>query len=308
MKILGLVCGRRGETGEFIAKTALKGAEAAGAEVELINLRQLKLHPCTECNACQDPPMAYVGQCILKDDFAWLDDKILDSDGLIVVIPSYEKTVPSEYKILMDRTGPNHDITIRQAFARRRKEENIQDGRSIDERSFKRRPVSFIGHGGSDWCSMNLPTQKLWAIPMGFNIVDELYFKWNVPLRTEDDKLERIYASGKHVAECAQSGGTEYIGEKGFCPCCHSSEFKISADGSIECLICGMPGKLTVSASGIETVFDPEDVKHSLITDAGRMQHLKDMLATGSKLRTMDRTEMDRRNEEMKKYLPPSRP
>ena len=62
MKVLGLVIGRRNETGEYIAKTALLGAQEAGCEVELINLRQLTIKPCIECNQCQDPPLAYNGQ------------------------------------------------------------------------------------------------------------------------------------------------------------------------------------------------------------------------------------------------------
>ncbi|MBR3308340.1 MAG: flavodoxin family protein [Lachnospiraceae bacterium] len=311
MKVLGLVIGRRNETGEYIAKTALLGAQEAGCEVELINLRQLTIKPCIECNQCQDPPLAYNGQCTMKDDFQWLDEKILDSDGIVIVLPSYEKTIPSDFKALMDRTGPNHDITIREVFAKRRKEENIQDGRSIDERSFKRRPVVFIGHGGSDWCSLNLPLQKLWAIPMGFNIVDEKYYKWNVMLRTEDDKLAEIKASGKHLGECVMNGTAEYIGPKGICPCCHAEEFKINdlATGSVECLVCGMPGKLESDGNGgLTPVFNEEDKKHSLITDEGRLQHLKDMLGTGMKLRNLDRTEMDRRNEAMKSVLVPSRP
>ncbi len=309
MKVLGIVVGRRGETGEYIAKTALLGAQEAGCEVELINLRNLNLHPCIECNQCQDPPMAYNGQCTMKDDFQWLDDKILDSDGLIVVMPSYEKTIPSEMKMLMDRCGPSHDITIREVFAKRRKEENIQDGRSIDERSFKRRPIAFIGHGGSDWASLNLPVMKLWAIPMGFKIVDACYFPWNVMLRVEDEKLARISESGKHVGECVINGTADYIGIEGLCPLCHSNEFKVNTDGTIECLICGMPGKLTADTDGnIRTEFKEEDAIHSLITDEGRFKHLQDMLGTGMKLRTMDRTELDRRNEEMKKILVPSRP
>ncbi len=309
MKVLGLVTGRRGETGEYIAKTALLGAQAAGCEVELINLRGLNLHPCTECNQCQDPPMAYNGQCTMKDDFQWLDDKILDSDGLIVVMPSYEKTIPSEFKMLMDRCGPSHDITIREIFAKRRKDENIQDGRSIDERSFKRRPVAFIGHGGSDWCSLNLPVMKLWAIPMGFRIVDTRYFKWNVQLRTDDERLAQITECGRHVGECTVNGTSDYIGPEGICPLCHAEEFKILPEGRIECLVCGMPGQLKADPDGtFRTEFRKEDEKLSLITDEGRFGHLMDMLKTGSTLRNMDRTEMDRRNEEMKKILVPSRP
>ena len=309
MKVLGIVCGRRGETGEYIAKTALLGAQEAGCEVELINLRGLNLHPCIECNQCQDPPMAYNGQCTMKDDFQWLDDKILDSDGLIVVMPSYEKTVPSEMKILLDRCGPSHDITIREVFAKRRKEENIQDGRSIDERSFKRRPISFIGHGGSDWASLNLPIMKLWAVTMGFKIVDALYFPWNVMLRVEDEKLERIRESGKHVGECTINGTADYIGLEGLCPLCHGNEFKVNLDGTIECLTCSMPGTLVADPEGgFKAEFRKEDEIHSLITDEGRFKHLQDMLGTGMKLRMMDRTELDRRNEEMKKILVPSRP
>ncbi len=107
------------------------------------------------------------------------------------------------------------------------------------------------------------------------------------------------------------NGTAEYVGPKGICPCCHAEEFKINdlATGAIECLVCGMPGKLESDGKGgLTPVFNEEDKKHSLITDEGRLQHLKDMLATGMKLRNLDRTEMDARNEAMKSVLVPSKP
>ena len=258
--------------------------------------------------------MAYTGPCVLKDDdFDWLDNKILDSDGVIVVVPSYEKTVPSEYKAMMDRMGPSHDVTIAEVFTKRREKEDIQDGRSIDPRMTKHRPIVFIGHGGRDESrgALNLPLQKLWALPMGFQIIDEKYFPWNVTLRLEDDKLTEIRAGGKNLGESVVSGNADYVGPAGICPYCHSREFQLKdlAKGEIECLICGVPGKLeSDGAGGLKATFKEEDKKYSLVTDEGRLYQLKDIILRGGAPRDINISALKAKSDSLKDVLVPVKP
>jgi multimeric flavodoxin WrbA len=88
---------RKGNTARLLSK-AVEGARDAGAEVEEIVLRDLKISPCLEIYACSQE-----GECAIKDDFQKVRDKIMDSRGLMLASPVFFYAVSSHTKILMDR-------------------------------------------------------------------------------------------------------------------------------------------------------------------------------------------------------------
>lgn len=88
---------RKGNTAALLKK-AVAGARDAGADVEEIVLRDLKLSPCLEIYGCRQ-----AGECAIKDDFQKVRDKILDAQGLMLASPVFFYTVSSHTKILMDR-------------------------------------------------------------------------------------------------------------------------------------------------------------------------------------------------------------
>ena len=88
---------RKGNTATLLQKAA-EGARDAGAEVEEIVLRDLKMSPCLEIYGCKN-----AGECRLKDDFQITRDQILASRGLMLASPVFFYTVSAHTKILMDR-------------------------------------------------------------------------------------------------------------------------------------------------------------------------------------------------------------
>jgi len=88
---------RRGNTSTLL-KHAVQGAVDAGAQVNEIVLRDLKMSPCLEIYACKKE-----GQCAIKDDFQQVVDQILSAKGLILASPIFFYTVSAHTKILMDR-------------------------------------------------------------------------------------------------------------------------------------------------------------------------------------------------------------
>ncbi len=88
---------RKGNTATLLKK-AVEGARDAGADVEEIVLRDLKLSPCLEIYGCLK-----AGDCAIKDDFQGVRDKILDAQGLMLASPVFFYAVSSHTKILMDR-------------------------------------------------------------------------------------------------------------------------------------------------------------------------------------------------------------
>lgn len=84
-----------------MGKEALMGAKEAGAEIEFIRHFDLNLKPCTSCIAYVNRLMNGAnGDCVLKDDMKWLDEKLLEADGVIWVMPVFEKGVPAIMRIV----------------------------------------------------------------------------------------------------------------------------------------------------------------------------------------------------------------
>ena len=88
---------RKGNTA-LLLKNAVKGAIEAGADVEEIILRDLKMSPCLEIYGCKE-----TGRCVIHDDFQQVYDKLLSCQGLMLASPIFFYTVSAHTKILMDR-------------------------------------------------------------------------------------------------------------------------------------------------------------------------------------------------------------
>jgi multimeric flavodoxin WrbA len=103
MKILAIQTSpnHNGLTAET-AKRVMKGAEEAGLETELINLNNEIIKKCKACDGgwgqCRRE-----GTCILKDDFADIISKILESDALVFSTPVYWWDISESAKTFLDR-------------------------------------------------------------------------------------------------------------------------------------------------------------------------------------------------------------
>jgi multimeric flavodoxin WrbA len=89
---------RRNGNTTALLKKAVDGARDAGAQVDEIVLRDLKISPCLEIYACKKD-----GECAIKDDFQNVRARILSSRGLMIASPVFFYTVSSHVKMLMDR-------------------------------------------------------------------------------------------------------------------------------------------------------------------------------------------------------------
>ena len=88
---------RKGNT-TLLLNQAVQGTLDAGAQVEKIVLRDLKMSPCLEIYGCKE-----TGRCVIQDDFQKVYDQLLACDGLMLASPIFFYTVSAHTKILMDR-------------------------------------------------------------------------------------------------------------------------------------------------------------------------------------------------------------
>ena len=100
MKVLGILGSpRRGGNSEILLRAFLEGAAAAGAEVEEIILRDLKISPCLEIYHCFKD-----GTCPIKDDMREIYDKLLEADVVALASPVFFYGVSAQSKAMIDRT------------------------------------------------------------------------------------------------------------------------------------------------------------------------------------------------------------
>jgi multimeric flavodoxin WrbA len=99
MKALGIHGSpRRGGNTELLLQEFLRGCRDAGAEVEEVFLRKLKITPCLEIYACQKD-----GQCPIKDDMKPLYGRLIEADILAVASPIFFYAVSAHLKAMIDR-------------------------------------------------------------------------------------------------------------------------------------------------------------------------------------------------------------
>ena len=89
---------RRGGNTETLLAQAMRGAQAAGAQVELVRLAELTLQPCQECEAC-----AQEGHCPLADDMQPLYPRLRTWEGIMLASPVYFAGLTAQTKLMIDR-------------------------------------------------------------------------------------------------------------------------------------------------------------------------------------------------------------
>ena len=100
LKVLGIFGSpRKGGNTDLLLEEALKGAEASGAEVERLHVRDFSIIPCMECHGCDT-----TGICIIKDDMQKIYPKLTESDVIILASPIFFYGITGLAKALVDRS------------------------------------------------------------------------------------------------------------------------------------------------------------------------------------------------------------
>ena len=85
-----------------LVQEAARGAQDAGAKVEIIHLYKLEnLKGCMSCFGCKLPQN--LGKCIYQDDLAPILEKIRHADGLILGTPNYLGETSAAFRAFYER-------------------------------------------------------------------------------------------------------------------------------------------------------------------------------------------------------------
>lgn len=277
-KILAISGGTLNGSNDSMAKEALMGAQAEGVDIEFIHLLDLDLKPCTGCIACVNALMrGDNGFCIIKgDDFPWLYEKVMDADGLIFVMPIFEKGVPAVFHIFRDRMcGPANDTGMN-IIAGKIAEKT--GGTGPDPRKFKPKVMGGIGIGGSDWGTRLAADYLITAMSGMWKVINIEWIPWAKSVIIQDENVAKCRELGAQVARAAKDAeNAKYLGTPGLCSVCQCRNFYIHDDGVAECVVCGVRGKLVDAGNNMRFDFDPEQLEHAHTTLPGKFKHMDDI-------------------------------
>ena len=94
---------RKNRNTATLLKEAQRGAEAAGAGVEYINLVSLTFKGCMSCMACKRTGNKCGGLCAFKDELRPVLEKIIQADAFIMGTPIYWSNPTGMFRNVIER-------------------------------------------------------------------------------------------------------------------------------------------------------------------------------------------------------------
>lgn len=294
MKILAISAGRRMGNSEILAKFALKGAEAAGCEVEFLRLQDIDVKPCTGCEVCMSKKVIAGTDttCSIPEDadqYTVYETKVMEADGIILAAPCYNLTVAGR---LLDALNRQHRCLSQ--IKRRCKE--------------KAKYAATIGVGGTDWTNYLMPILNFAATEhcgSTMHLVDQMLAEFHPAIGTAvlDDALtQRAYKLGQNLAQAVRDdkGLDCYLGDaEEVCPICHGDHLQLRG-GKLICPACATTAHVTEEDGKVKIVWeDGYDVCRW--SEYGEDLHLSGIRA-GHKRRFDNIEEIKARTAELRNY------
>lgn len=305
VKVMGVTCGRKNGNSEILLKEALLYCQEAGAEVTMINLRDYKILDCDGCTSCaRGMAQGKNLGCIYddKDDKKKIMDVLLNQDGVIYSVPTYDLMASATYLRFAQRS-----LAYETAFLE-----------SIGAIERKHRVAALISVGGStrSWQSMALESLQATMFTTDMKVIDML-LATRVPglgqCLLNDELMARARKVGENIMKAIATPPEErkWLGDEdmGWCPNCHSNALILGEkqwDGlhfPIECQVCGAGGTLEKTEDNKwKFVIQEDGLSRDRTTVEGRAKHLEEIRQTEVIGFYMNPKNMEIVKERMKKY------
>jgi multimeric flavodoxin WrbA len=279
MKLFAITAGRKNGNSEIVAKEVLMAAQALGAEIKMINLHDFKIMPCTGCEACT-MKMARGGapECIHKDkdDMEAIMKVVLETDGILVAVPSFMLQPAGIYSVFINRFLP-YEVAF------------LLEARVIEKAPQRVAGVIAVGGSRQTWQAMSLAALHVSMFTQSIKVVDHILVT-NSPrpgqVLLHEEILERAQSMGRNLVKAMSTpfADVEWLGEKdGWCPVCHNNlllKGKERWDGEIypvECAMCGAGGSIVIDNG--EAVFhvDQRSLRTYRLESQTRVDHLHEI-------------------------------
>lgn len=311
MKILGISFGTKNGTNDSLCIEALKVAKEKGADIEFIRMSDLNIEHCTGCCACVKTLLSGNGNmCVLKDDFDWLLDRMLDADGIIISDPIFEEGATGLFHTITDRFGPRMDRgnnIIGRKIAEEKGSKKVDDPRIIQDKV-----ISFMGVGGSDWGTRVQCEHAMLALTPMWKVIDNIWFPWAKDILMDEEKLKDVKKVGENIVEAAKDfEKASYQGEEGVCPHCHGRLFYLEPNTTKSiCALCGIAGNFEIVDGKTVFTFPESQLEFAHDTLSGKFIHAKDIQVKieGNFAKVVQTPEFKAKKKEHAEFIKPTVP
>ena len=291
-KIIGLSTGRVNGNSEILLKEALIAAEELGIQSEIIRAMELRVRPCTGCEACS---MAMArgqeAQCTIKDDdVPWILEKTVVEDcALIVSAPVYHLRTNSYFEAIHERMLPT-------MFRNPTVLEKTRVGGIIS-----------VGGGEPEWTPLGLTSINIF-VQHTRKLVDQMQVNFVGRPGTvlmEERYLERAKRLGQNIAKAIMKPieEVEYVGDdtEVSCPICHCNVLKVPENlPDVYCPVCWVHGELSANGNKLILKWDKDDIENPRFSPKFVGQHLEFIANLQKKFFAQDQ---DTVKERIKKYV-----
>lgn len=296
MKVLGLSFGKKNANCDILCKEALYGAREAfpDAEISFINTQRLHIDRCIGCGACSTGlEKGKDNDCIIKDDFQAVEEKIREADAIILAAPVYVLQPVGQFKNLVDRFSCRHDVSaINWVLDKRRTGEMPGDPDAFPLERFKRRTVSYISVGGAStdhWTSMGTATLHLFGFPPMMQVVSNYNANSMGTVGNpylDQELIDHMHEIGKRTAGALEMDpkDVEYYNPKdqGTCPVCHQNLLTVNGTTTVNCPVCGIYGTISIEGDKLHVEFSEAEQARARGTFAGLREHTVEIQGFGA--------------------------
>lgn len=283
MKILALNGSyRKNGNTEILLKQALMGAEAEGAEVEILRLTDYNIGPCRGCGLC----LFRNNVCQVKDDdVALIFSKVNDCDGLLLGSPCYFLELTAVIKQLIDRCWILGHQTGKIA-----------------------KPASvLVPYATRGWIPYISIQANLLLSLMGMTKINQatICTQGISEVVLDSEAMDTALAMGREIACAVREKDLTYKGEPGVCPSCHDWLLRILKDReTVECPTCGVRGKLTITDGKIGMAFEASAWKDNRFLPETTYNHFTYHIAPSKDYFLRTREERKSGTQKYRDYLP----
>lgn len=274
MKLFAITAGRKTGNTEILVKEALMAAQELGAEVQMINLHDFHIIPCSGCEVCtMKVTQGGKPECVYKDkdDVDRIMQVMLKADGIIVGVPTFELQPAAVYTLFANRWLP-YEIAF------------LLEAKVIDKAPERVAGLVTVGGSTQTWMTMALPSLYVSMFTQSIKVVDQ--FMANGAARPghvvlKEETLARARVMGKNLVQAMQTPWSEvkWLGEEGWCPVCHSNlllQGKPRWDGErypAECAVCAVGGTIVVKDDKPVFVVDEKSLRTYRLESETRKDH-----------------------------------
>jgi len=189
MRVLGIHGSpRKGGNTDVMLDAFLAGAQEAGAEVQRIYVRRLKIQGCLGCGGCDE-----TGECVVDDGMSEVYPLLKGADRVVLASPIYFYGLTGSLKLLVDRSQAcfmGHQLAK-------------QAGTHVAGANGRGFLLSAGATRGKRLFECAILTARYFFDALNMDYAGELCF-WQVDhkgdIRLQDGALEQCFAAGRALA------------------------------------------------------------------------------------------------------------